>query len=403
MKNLKIFTKNIEEKALEQINLLLEQDAFKDCKVRVMPDVHAGAGCVIGFTANLGDKVIPNVVGVDIGCGMTWIKTNMEESDLNLKELDEIIHTYIPSGMNAREDELESEVNIEDLYCFKELKNKDRYLQRSLGSLGGGNHFIEVDKDEQGLLIFIVHSGSRNLGKQVCEIYQNKAIDHCSYKEELNKNKQLIIKNYKQLGLQGKIQQAIKDIEKEYSGKTKLPKSLCYIEGEEKEHYLHDMKLCQKWASQNRSHIIHQILGRLDPLETFHYHTDIHETIHNYIGDDNIVRKGAISAKENEIVLIPINMKDGCIIGRGKGSSDWNYSAPHGAGRIMSRHEARNKLQLADYENSMKDIFTTSVCEETIDEAPMVYKPMKEIVNNIKGTIEILEIVRPIYNFKAKE
>lgn len=398
MKDLKIFTQNIEDKAREQIDLLLEQDAFKDCKVRIMPDVHAGAGCVIGFTANLGDKVIPNVVGVDIGCGMTWLNTGLKE--INLEELDKFIRQEIPSGMNVNELEYNLPLDIEDLICYKELRNKDRYLQRSLCSLGGGNHFIEVDKAKNGDLYIVIHSGSRNLGKQVCEVYQDKAIKHCSFEKEMEEERVRIIAELKEKGETSKIQQALIDLKNKYNGKLKLPKDLCYIEGEDRENYLHDMKLCQLWATFNRYYMLSKICLFLGVSIS---RSEMFETIHNYISNDNIVRKGAIRANKNELVLIPINMRDGCIIGLGKGNEDWNCSAPHGAGRIMSRNEAREKLQLENYEKSMEGIYTTSVCSETIDEAPMVYKPLQEIIDNIKDTVEIVDIIKPIYNFKAKE
>lgn len=405
MKNLKIFTNNIEQKAKEQIDLLLEQDAFKKCKVRIMPDVHAGAGCVIGFTANLGKKVIPNVVGVDIGCGMAWVKTKLKEEDVDLVALDKYIRANIPSGLNVRKKPVavfgDRVPDLKELYCYNELKNVDSWLEKSLGTLGGGNHFIEIDKDEDGFLMFVVHSGSRNLGKQVCEIYQKRAIEHCSFKEEINVEKKDIIEKCKKVGRQKDIPAHLRAIEKKYRGMTKLPKDLCYIEGEDREHYLHDMKLCQKWAVINRECILREIFRGLG-LDCFGYSIFTH-TIHNYIDDNNVVRKGAISAKKDEIVLIPINMRDGCIIAKGKGNKDWNCSAPHGAGRIMSRSEARAKLSLEDYKDTMADIYTTSVCSETIDEAPMAYKPIQEIIDNIKDTVDILEIVKPIYNFKAKE
>lgn len=395
MKDLKIFTTNIEEQAKKQIDLLLEQAAFKECKIRIMPDVHAGAGCVIGFTANLGEKVIPNVVGVDIGCGMTWAKINKE---IDLQKLDDIIREHIPSGMNIRDNIIKSNVKLTDLYCYKSLKNTENRLEKSMGTLGGGNHFIEVDVDTKGNYYLVVHSGSRNLGKQVCDIYQNIAIEYCSYKYEMQNEKDKAIKMLKELGLQKLIGNALKEIENKYKDKTKLPKELCYIEGLERDFYLHDMKLCQDWAKQNRATIINIICENLHitPIE-------IRETIHNYIGDDNIVRKGAISAKTSEIVLIPINMRDGCIIAAGKGNTDWNCSAPHGAGRIMSRAKAKETLRVEDYQKSMKGIFSTSICKETIDEAPMVYKPIQEIIDNIQNTVDIKEIIKPIYNYKAKE
>lgn len=398
MKDLKIFTDNIEEKAKEQIDLLLEQEAFKDCKVRIMPDVHAGAGCVIGFTANLGDKVIPNVVGVDIGCGMTWLNTGLKEIDL--EALDKFIRNNIPSGMNVNDNEYTVPLGLDDLYCYKELRNQDRYLERSLCSLGGGNHFIEVDRAENGDLYIVIHSGSRNLGKQVCEIYQDKAVKHCSYEKEMQEEQRRIIDELKASGKSSEIQQALKDLKKKYAGKLKLSKDLCYIEGDERDDYLHDMKFCQNWASFNRLYILQKILLFLGCQCNI---SDVNETIHNYIDYNNMVRKGAIRAWKDELVLIPINMRDGCIIGRGKGNEDWNCSAPHGAGRIMSRNEAREKLKLETYEKSMEGIYTTSVCNETIDEAPMVYKPIQEIIDNVKNTIDIVEIIKPIYNFKAKE
>jgi RNA-splicing ligase RtcB len=398
MKNLKIFTDNIEQEALTQINLLLEQEAFKDCKVRIMPDVHAGAGCVIGFTANLGNKVIPNVVGVDIGCGMSWYNTGLKEIDL--EALDNFIRTNIPSGMTVNEAEYTIPLDLEDLYCYNQLRNSDRYLQRSLCSLGGGNHFIEIDKDEEGYLYIVIHSGSRNLGKQVCEIYQDKAIKHCSFEKEMREEKENAIKTLKEQGKQSSIEQVLKDISSKYNGKTKLPKDLCYVEGEDRDNYLHDMRLCQDWASFNRCYMLGKILLFLGIQFNL---AEISETIHNYIDDENIVRKGAISAKKDEIVLIPINMRDGCIIAKGKGNEDWNCSAPHGAGRIMSRMKARNTLSVDDFKKSMSGIFTTTANETTIDESPMVYKPMEEIIKNIGDTVDIVKIIKPIYNFKASE
>ena len=285
-----------------------------------------------------------------------------------------------------------------DLYCYESLKNTKNWLEKSMGTLGGGNHFIEVDIDNNGNYYLVVHSGSRNLGKQVCDIYQNIAINYCSFREEMQEEKANAIKNLKEQGLQKLISKTLTNIENKYKDKTKLPKELCYIEGYERECYLHDMKLCQEWAKQNRATIINIICENLHiiPIE-------IHETVHNYIGDDNIVRKGAISAKLGETVLIPMNMRDGCIVAEGKGNIDWNCSAPHGAGRIMSRIKAKETLRIEDYQNSMNGIFSTSICEDTIDEAPMVYKPMQEIIDNIQNTVDIKDIIKPVYNYKAKE
>ena len=398
MKNLKIFTNNIEESAKEQIDLLLEQEPFKECKIRIMPDVHAGAGCVIGFTGNLGDKVIPNIVGVDIGCGMLCVE--LGNIDLDLKKLDEIIHNNIPSGMNVN-DEVYEYFDISKLLCHKELKNKDGWLEKSLCSLGGGNHFIEVDIDEDNNKYLVIHTGSRNLGKQVAEIYQNKAIEYCSYKEEMKQEIQDTIKEYKEQGRQQEIQQKLIEIYKKYEGKTKLPKDLCYLEGQLRKDYLHDMKICQEFASKNRELIATKIINKLGLYLFIEEHF---ETIHNYIDfKDNIVRKGAISAKKGEKVLIPMNMRDGCIIGIGKGNDDWNQSAPHGAGRTMSRNMARDVLNMEEFKETMNGIYTTSVNEGTIDESPMAYKPMEEIIDYIKDTVEITKIIKPIYNFKASE
>lgn len=402
MKNLKIFTTNIEQQALDQINLLLEQEVFKDSKIRIMPDVHAGAGCVIGFTGDLGNKVIPNVVGVDIGCGMLVVE--LGGIDIDFKKLDEVIHKYIPSGMNVHEKQRCEFSKINQLYCFKDLKNKDNWLEKSMGTLGGGNHFIEIDVDYDGNKYLVIHTGSRNLGKQVAEIYQEKAIEYCSYKKEMQEEKDKIIKEYKEQGKQKEIQNALVEINKKYDGKTKLPKELCYIEGKDREDYLHDMKICQEFASMNRimiaKEIIYNALGFMYDINDF----ISFQCIHNYINfEDNIIRKGAISAKLGEKVIIPMNMRDGCIIGVGKGNDDWNESAPHGAGRIMSRMKAKETININDFEKSMKGIYTTSVNNKTIDESPFVYKPTEEIVSLIKDTVEIQKIIKPIYNFKASE
>lgn len=398
MKNLKIFTRNIEDAALNQINELLEQDAFKDAKVRIMPDVHAGKGCVIGFTGDLGDKVIPNIVGVDIGCGMLCVE--LGKVDIDLEKLDKVIRDNVPSGRNVHELPIQSSnLYLDELYCKRMLNNKDNWLERSLGTLGGGNHFIEVDVDNDGNKYLIIHTGSRNLGKQVAEIYQNKAIEYCSYDKEMKDEKNKIIKEYKEQGREKDIQQALLDVNNKYNGKTKLPQDLCYLEGDLRKQYLHDMLICQAFATHNRKYIASVILEHMNLVEKYNFHT-----IHNYISfDDNIIRKGAISARKGERVLIPINMRDGCIIGIGKGNDDWNQSAPHGAGRIMSRAKAKEILRLKDFENSMNGIYTTSVSESTIDESPMVYKPMDEIIKYIGDTVEIEKIIKPIYNFKAKE
>lgn len=402
--DLKIFTDNIEKKAREEINLLLEHETFKNSKIRIMPDVHAGMGCVIGFTGNLGDKVIPNIVGVDIGCGMLCVE--LGNIELDLEKLDNIIKKYVPSGFEVHNERKVSFDKLKGLKCYRELRDTKR-LEKSLGTLGGGNHFIEIDIDEDNNKYLIIHTGSRNLGKQVAEYYQELANQLCNYNmSEYHDKKQNLIKEYKEQGRKQEIQTALEELKKEYQvNKNKIPKDLAYLEGHYREDYLHDMKLCQEFATLNRITIAKTILCFLwKRLEVDSRNWISFETIHNYISfEDNIVRKGAISARKGERVLIPMNMKDGCIIAVGKGNDDWNQSAPHGAGRIMSRMRAKEELDLEDYKASMKGIYSTSVNSQTLDEAPMVYKPMDEIINNIGDTVEIEKITKPIYNFKASD
>lgn len=393
MRDLKIFAKTIDEKAKAQIYTLLAQEAFANCKVRIMPDVHAGAGCVIGFTADLGDKVIPNIVGVDIGCGMLTVE--LGNVDIDFDKVDRVIRENVPSGMNVNET-ANIPFDLHDLKCYSHLRNVD-WIEKSMGSLGGGNHFIEIDADDDGNKYLVIHTGSRNLGKQVCEIYQDIAIYNLhgngARKQEIEK----LIAEYKAKGKQSEIADGIANIKKNFGGS--IPKELCYLEWQNRQDYLHDMGYCQYFAVMNRADIADRIVRNmgLEMLNAF-------ETVHNYIDmRSNIVRKGAISAKKGERLLIPINMRDGCIIGYGKGNKDWNESAPHGAGRIMSRTQAKETLKLDDYRETMNGIYTTSVCAETIDEAPQAYKPMQEIVDCIADTVDIQKIIKPLYNFKAKE
>lgn len=395
MSNLKIFTDNVEVDAVDQINTLLDQPAFKDCKVRIMPDVHAGKGCVIGFTADLGDKVIPNIVGVDIGCGMMTV--NLGNIKLDLEKLDKVIHEFIPSGYDVHDGRIKRFDELKELHCYRDLKGTKR-LERAIGSLGGGNHFIEIDRSSYGDYYLIIHTGSRNLGKQVAEYYQNLAIELMRGKEDLIKQKESIIAQYKATGRKKEIQKTLKELDKLFNAKElSIPKELCYLEGKYRDKYLHDMRICQEYANLNRRTICDIILDKMNISKINYF-----KTIHNYIEHDtNIVRKGAISAKIGELLLIPINMKDGCILGRGKGSEDWNYSAPHGAGRLMSRSKARKILNVSDFKESMNGIFTTCVSEKTIDEAPMAYKSLEDIVDNISDTVDIIDILKPIYNFKA--
>ena len=413
MRDLKIFTDNIEREAIDQINTLLEQPAFADCKVRIMPDVHAGAGCVIGFTADLGDKVIPNIVGVDIGCGMftvelgridTGINGKTDSSivnyvtDIDYEKLDNVIRTCIPSGRNVHEEINYIFPELKNLRCYNKLKNID-WLERSMGTLGGGNHFIEIDEGFEGRKYLIIHTGSRNLGKQVADYYQNLAVELMIGRDKLAYERDRLIAEYKDQGRSSEIQDAIKELRNTWRKKTNdIPKELCYLTGKYRDDYIYDMKICQRFAKQNRLMIALKIM-----LSMGWYSIDLFETVHNYIDESNMIRKGAISAKKGEKVLIPINMRDGSLLCVGKGNEDWNCSAPHGAGRIMSRSKARESISMESFRESMAGIYTTSICESTIDESPMAYKSMNEIINNIKDTVDILDVLKPVYNFKASE
>lgn len=393
-----VYADILDDKTKEQIKVLVDQEFMADVKVRIMADCHAGAGCVIGTTLEIKDKIVPNLVGVDIGCGMLCV--SLGKIDINFQALDDFIHHNIPAGMNVNEDITPSNVILEDLKCINEL-NKLNYLKKSLGSLGGGNHFIELDVNSAGEYFLVIHTGSRNLGKQVAEIYQAKAIEYHENKI-LNKTEEIkrIIKEYKETGRQKEIQTEINKI-LHTDIDLSMPKELCYLEGEDFNDYMHDMDICQRFAVENRYEIAGRITNYLglniDKLNKF-------ETIHNYINmKDKILRKGSISAYENEIVLIPMNMRDGCIIAKGKSNADYNYSAPHGAGRIMSRGQAFKAITLDDFKKSMEGIYTTTADESTLDESPFVYKPMETILNNIKDTVDVIEIIKPVYNFKSAE
>ena len=397
MRDLKIFTENIDDKAVEQIDLLLEQDAFKNSKIRIMPDVHAGKGCVIGFTGDLGDKVIPNIVGVDIGCGMFC--ANLGKIDIDFKKLDDFINNNIPSGMNVNDNSV-ALFDIKRLYCYDKLKNY-QWIENSVGSLGGGNHFIEIDIADDGEKYLVIHTGSRNLGSQVANYYQGLADKICNYSLlEYERKRKEILSTYKELGKEKEIQRDLISLKKELEvNKNNIPYDLAYLEGEQRDEYLHDMRICQEFAVLNRYTIARRIADYMG------WNIDNYfESVHNYISfEDNIVRKGAISAKKGEKVIIPINMRDGCIIGIGKGNDDWNNSAPHGAGRVMSRSEAMKMINLDDYKKSMENIYTTSVTENTKDEAPFAYKSIKEILEHIIPTVEVVTVIKPVYNFKASE
>lgn len=387
--DLKIFTENVDAVAVNQIYTLMAQPPFNDSRVRIMPDVHIGTGCVVGFTATLGDKVIPNVIGVDIGCGMLTVE--LGKIDIDLKALDDFIVENIPTGGNLRKGY--SEVGfIKMLKCFDELRDLDR-VYRSLGTLGGGNHFIELDRDDEGNIYLIIHTGSRNLGLQVAKLYQQKAVLAC--KGAADAARQAAHDRLMAQGKAAELQAELERITREYASRTKTPAEYCYFEGDECEDYLHDMRMCQDFASRNRKKIAEDIMKFLGVFKA-----NAFETLHNFIDDEGIIRKGAIPAHKDQIMLIPMNMRDGCLIVKGKGNEDWNNSAPHGAGRLVSRGEAKELFTEKEYKEAMQGIYTTSANISTIDESPMAYKPMDEIVRLIEPTAEIVKIIKPIYNLK---
>ncbi len=390
--DVKIFTENVEPEAVNQIYELLARPPFADKRVRVMPDVHYGTGCVVGFTAPLGDKIIPNVLGVDLGCGMLTVE--LGKIDIPLPALDDFIKRRIPYGSTHRK-ERHAEELIERLYCFRHLTELER-VYGALGTLGGGNHFIEIDEDEEGCKYLIIHSGSRNLGLQVAKHYQRLAVEEC--KNAAKEERERVTAELSAQKRPEDIPDAIAKINAKHAHKTKIPAELCYLEGVSMERYLHDLALCQVFASENRRKMAEEILKFLRVYKYTSF-----ETVHNFIDKDGMIRKGAIPAHEGQKVLIPMNMRDGCIIAVGKGNEDWNFSAPHGAGRLCRRSEARELFTVEEYEMEMKGIYSSTVGASTLDESPMVYKPMEEIVRLISPTVKIIKIIRPIYNFKASD
>jgi RNA-splicing ligase RtcB len=396
----KVFTDNIEETATSQIINLLNQDFTEDAKIRIMPDTHAGAGCVIGFTADLGNKVIPNLVGVDIGCGMLCI--NLGKEYIDLSKLDEIIHNEVPAGREVHKSNVVKLEKLNDLICFREIDGDNRF-HRAIGTLGGGNHFIELNKDEEENYYLVIHSGSRNLGKRVADYYQNLAIENCKGLGNFQLKKLKLIESLKFEGNKHLIASSINILEKEFKNtQPNYQRELCFLEDNSRENYLFDMNICQEYAVLNRetmANIIFKSLLNKNILD-FEYF----QTIHNYIDfKDNIIRKGAVSAYAGEKLIIPINMRDGSVIATGKGNEDWNNSAPHGAGRLMGRNEAKRTLSMDEFTNTMKDVYSTTVGQSTLDEAPMAYKPMQEIIDNIQDTVTIDKIIKPVYNFKSAE
>lgn len=385
------YARVMEETAREQIRRMCSYELTEGSRVRIMPDVHAGKGCTIGTTMTIVDKAVPNVVGVDIGCGMYTI--DLGRQPIDFFRLDKAVHR-VPSGANVW-NEPQLSFDVHPLYCYDRLKNLSR-IACSIGTLGGGNHFIEVDETHDGRHYLIIHTGSRNLGKQVADIYQQIAIELQGQEETQPEQINRIIREYQMAGRQEEIEKSVKEIKRRYHQKQ-IPDDLCYVSGKYLKQYLHDVVLCQQFARLNREHIARVLLEQtgLKAGEAFH-------TIHNYIDvEEMILRKGAIAAYKGEKVLIPINMRDGSILAIGKGNPEWNYSAPHGAGRIMSRMEARHQLSMEEYRREMAGIYTTSVNKGTLDEAPMAYKSLDDILAVIGDTADVLEVMKPVYNFKA--
>jgi len=389
------YAKVVKEEAIEQIRRMCSYPVAEGSRIRIMPDVHAGKGCTIGTTMTVIDKAVPNVVGVDIGCGMYTV--NLGKVDIDFEKVDGTAH-FIPSGRNVWEGRQER-FALTELCCYRELKDAKR-LERSLGTLGGGNHFIEIDQAADGTKYLIIHSGSRNLGKQVAEFYQKLAINlNRGYGGYLERRDE-IIRTYKEQGRKSEIQEALKQFHWQvYERETSIPEDLCYLSGKYLEDYLHDVAICQAFARRSREKMAEIILDKTGMFggEAFH-------TIHNYIDtEEMILRKGAIAAHSGEKVLIPINMRDGSVMAVGKGNPEWNFSAPHGAGRVMSRTKAKNSLHLDEYKKTMEGVYTTSVNEGTLDEAPMAYKSLKDIISAIRESVDVIDVMKPIYNFKASE
>ena len=390
----KIFTDVIDNASLGQVKSLCDQEFAAGSKIRMMPDIHAGAGCTVGTTMTIKDKVVPNLVGVDIGCGMEIVK--IRETRMIFQKLDKFIRENIPSGLEVRRTNHKYLVrtNLSELLCNENI-NLAR-AEKSIGTLGGGNHFIEVDQDSDGALYIVVHSGSRHLGLEVAQYYQEEGYKRLvKHNNTVDESVDKIIEKMKNEGKSTEISSFLQMVKT--SKKITLPKTLAYVSGDLFEQYINDMKIVQSYAAVNRQAMIDDIVKgmKLHVEEQF-------TTIHNYIDTDKmILRKGAVSAEKGEKFLIPINMRDGSLICLGKGNEDWNYSAPHGAGRLMSRTEAKNSYTLSEFKKQMQGIYSTSINESTLDECPMAYKSMADIVDNITPTAEIIKIIKPVYNFKA--
>ena len=390
MKNVKIFAKTIEAEAMKQIEDMATSEAYRDCKIRIMPDCHAGKGCTVGTVIQTAGKVVPNTVGVDIGCGMLVVK--LGKKDINLSLLDRIINESVPSGFDVHEQSKPKDMSpfmlsrLNDLHKSTPVFDLD-YIGRSLGTIGGGNHFIELDEDEHGCKYLVVHSGSRNLGVKVCNYFQNLAKKNVNHREERKR----IIEDLKKYGLEKEINNTLRRL-------GSVPPDLAYLEGKDLDDYNFAAHVCQDFAYENRWNIAMTILRGLEL-----HHNGFFTTSHNYFNiHSGIIRKGAVRAEKDEQLIIPLNMRDGSLICRGKGNEDWLCSAPHGAGRLMSRNRAKETLSMEEYRQQMHGIYSTSVCESTIDESPMAYKSAEEIESLIADTVDVVKRIKPIYNFKAK-
>ena len=433
----KVFANEVGNETISQITELCNQQWLEGCNIAIQADTHAGKGCTIGTTIALKDKVSPSLVGVDISCGMLVIQIP-KELKLNLEKIDKFINENIPASHEINEEiqynDLTLNMMLNKLHCIKKIKNLGA-IKKACGSLGGGNHFIEINKDEEDNHYLVVHTGSRNLGKQVAEIYQDIADEHCNKaKENKERERQELINKLKREGKQKEIQKELERFQKEYKEIKKIPHDLCYLEGQDMKNYLEDTHICNEYAKMSRVSIAQRILEFIvednfsslpdgseqledlnvwiDEIQENHFEfgyenrfidvrSDGFQTLHNYIGKDNVLRKGSISAQKGETVIIPINMRDGSIIAVGKGNAEYNCSGPHGAGRLLSRSEAKEQINMEDFKETMKNIYSSSVVTSTLDEAPMAYKPIESIIENIQDTVEIQKIIKPIYNFKA--
>ena len=387
----KIFTDVVDNASVSQVIELCNQEFAAGSRIRLMPDIHAGAGCTVGTTTTVRDKIVPNLVGVDIGCGMEVIR--IREEYIEPQKLDKLIYEKIPSGFSIRSKphRFLDMVDLDALCCIDHI-NRPR-AEKSMGTLGGGNHFIEADKDDEGHIYIVVHSGSRHLGLEVAKYYQEEGYKVLNHSDDASL--QQVIAEMKRAGKQKDIEKTVKKLKN--VKQTAVPRELAYVTGELFERYIHDMKIVQQYAALNRQAMIDEIVKGMK----FHAEEQF-TTIHNYIDTDNmILRKGAVSAQKGEKLLIPINMRDGSLICEGKGNEDWNCSAPHGAGRLMSRAAAKQSFTVSEFKKQMAGVYTTSVNKGTLDECPMAYKGMQDILDNIGPTAEVLKIIRPIYNFKA--